>query len=120
MKKIMVGILTMGLVAGTALSMPEPGGMGARLCLGGNLTYLTMEGGDSAFMAGAALRVDFDLGHARKVQVVNNRFASERGQLTIRDCREVLLKGNRLGQEALPATHIQVQDEATRDSLRKQ
>jgi hypothetical protein len=62
----------------------------------------------------------FDLGHARQVQLLNNRFAPERGQLTIRDCREVLLKGNRLGQEALPATHIRVQDQATRDSLREQ
>jgi len=62
----------------------------------------------------------FDLGHARNVQLVNNRFAPERGQLTIRECREVLLKGNRLGQQALPATHIQIQDQATRDSLREQ
>jgi hypothetical protein len=62
----------------------------------------------------------FDLGHARKVQLLNNHFAPERGQLTIRECREVLLQGYRLGQAALPATHIQIQDQATRDSLREQ
>jgi cellobiose-specific phosphotransferase system component IIA len=38
----------------------------------------------------------------------------------IRECREVLLQGNRLGQHALPATHIQIQDQATRNSLREQ
>ena len=37
--------------------------------------------------------------------------------MTIGDCREVLLKGNRLGKEALPATRIQIEDRATRDSL---
>ena len=59
----------------------------------------------------------FDLRHARNVRLINNRFVPERGRLTIGDCREVLLKGNRLGKEALPATRIQIEDRATRDSL---
>ena len=62
----------------------------------------------------------FDLRHARKVQLSNNRFAPERGQLTMGDSREVLLKGNRLGEDALPATRIQIEDQATRDSLTEQ
>jgi len=62
----------------------------------------------------------FDLRHARKVQLLNNRFAPERGQLTIGDCREVLIKGNRLGEEALPASRIRTEDQATRDSLTEQ
>ena len=62
----------------------------------------------------------FDLRHAQKVQLVNNRFAPERGQLTIGDCREVLLKGNRLGEETLPAARIQIEDQATRDSVQQQ
>jgi hypothetical protein len=62
----------------------------------------------------------FDLRHVRNVQLSNNRFAPERGRLTIGDSREVLLKGNRLGEEALPATRIQIEDQATRDSLTEQ
>ena len=62
----------------------------------------------------------FDLRHAQKVQLVNNRFAPERGQLTISDCREVLLQGNRLGAESLPAARIQIEDQATRDSVQQQ
>jgi hypothetical protein len=61
----------------------------------------------------------FDLQHARKVQLANNRFSPERGQLTIGNCREVLLQGNRLGKEALPATRVKIEDQATRDSLRE-
>jgi hypothetical protein len=60
-----------------------------------------------------------DLQHARKVQLANNRFSPERGQLTIGNCREVLLQGNRLGKEALPATRVKIEDQATRDSLRE-
>jgi len=59
----------------------------------------------------------FDLRHARNVQLVNNRFVAGRGTLTIGDCRAVLLKGNRLGEEALPASCIRVEDPPTRDSL---
>jgi hypothetical protein len=62
----------------------------------------------------------FDLRHAQKVQLVNNRFAPERGQLTISDCREVLFKGNRLGAESLPAARIHIGDQATRDSVQQQ
>jgi len=61
MNKIVTGLLMIGLVVGVALSAPEPG-PGIRLCLGGNFALLTMEGGDSAFMAGAALRADLGLG----------------------------------------------------------
>jgi hypothetical protein len=62
MNKIVTGFVMMGIVAGLALSAPEPGGTGARLCLGGNLMVLNMEGGGSTFLAGAALRIDLDLG----------------------------------------------------------
>ena len=62
----------------------------------------------------------FDVRHARQVQLSNNRFAPERGHLTIGDCREVLLQGNRLGEEVLSATRVQIEDQATRDSLREQ
>ena len=62
----------------------------------------------------------FDLRHAQKVQLLNNRFAPERGQLTLRDCRDVLLKGNRLGDETLPAARIRIEDRATRDSVKQQ
>jgi hypothetical protein len=62
----------------------------------------------------------FDLRHAQKVQLLNNRFAPERGQLTLRDCRDVLLKGNRLGDGTLPAARIRIEDRATRDSVKQQ
>jgi len=61
MNKILVGLLMWGLVAGAVLAAPDPGGTGVRLCLGGHLTYLSMEGGDSTFLAGATLRIDLDL-----------------------------------------------------------
>ncbi len=62
----------------------------------------------------------FDLRHAQKVQLVNNRFAPDRGQLAISDCREVLLQGNRLGEQTMPAARIQIEDQATRDSVQQQ
>jgi hypothetical protein len=62
MNKILTGFLMLGLVAGAVLAAPDPGGTGVRLCLGGHLTYLSMEGGDSTFLAGATLRIDLDLG----------------------------------------------------------
>jgi hypothetical protein len=62
MNKLLTGLLMTGLVAGAAFGAPDPGGTGAHLCLGGNLTFMSMEGGDSAFLAGAALRIDLDLG----------------------------------------------------------
>lgn len=62
----------------------------------------------------------FDLRHAQNVQLVNNRFTPERGQLTIGECRDVLLRGNRLGDQTLPAARIQIEDQATRDSVQQQ
>ena len=50
----------------------------------------------------------FELRYVAKVQLWNNSFTPERGQLTLRDCREVSLKGNRQGREALPTTHIKI------------
>jgi hypothetical protein len=64
MSKILTGLVLMGLVAGAAVAAPDPGGTGARLCLGGELMMLNMEGGDSTFLAGAALRIDLDLGRS--------------------------------------------------------
>jgi hypothetical protein len=60
-------------------------------------------------------RIEFR--HAQKVQLLKNHFAAERGRLTIRNCREVSLEGNRLGDDALPAARIQIEGEGTRDSV---
>jgi hypothetical protein len=46
MRKIATGLVLMGLVAGAAVAAPDPGVSGTRLCLGGNLIMLNMEGGD--------------------------------------------------------------------------
>ncbi len=62
----------------------------------------------------------FELRHALRVDLVNNRFAPERGLLTLDMCREVSLKGNRLGDSPLPSDRIRIQDSSTRDSIRVQ
>ena len=62
----------------------------------------------------------FEIRRARGVRLVNNRFAPERGQVTLGECREVLLTGNRLGNEALPADRIRILDQAMRDATRSQ
>ncbi len=58
-----------------------------------------------------------EIQHAQQVRLVGNRFAVERGQLTIRDCRDVLLEGNRLGDAAFPTDRIRIEGEKTRDSV---
>jgi hypothetical protein len=50
----------------------------------------------------------FEIRHAQKVHLLNNRSASERGRLTIRNCRELSLEGNRLGEGPWPANRIQI------------
>ena len=58
-----------------------------------------------------------EIQHAQQVRLVGNRFAVERGQLTIRDCRDVLVEANRLGDAAFPADRIRIEGEKTRDAV---
>ncbi len=57
-----------------------------------------------------------EIQHAQQVRLLNNHFAVERGRLTIRDCRDVQLEGNKIGNVALPAARIQIEGKQTRDS----
>jgi hypothetical protein len=62
MKKMILGFILMILVASAGLGASVPGEKSTQFSLGGNLLMLMMEGGDSTFLVGAALRVDFNLG----------------------------------------------------------
>jgi len=62
MKKMIPGFILMILVTSAGLGASVPGEKSTQFSLGGNLLMLTMEGGDSTFLVGAALRVDFNLG----------------------------------------------------------
>lgn len=64
MRKVILGLFLMGLIVSAGLGAPAPAGQRTDLSLGGNLLMLTMEGGDSTFLVGAALRADFNLGKA--------------------------------------------------------
>ena len=62
MKKMILGFILMAFVASAGLGAPAAEEKPIQFSLGGNLLMLTMEGGDSTFLVGAALRVDFNLG----------------------------------------------------------
>ncbi len=62
MKKMILGFILMVLVVSAGLGAPAAEEKPIQFSLGGNLLMLTMEGGDSTFLVGAALRVDFNLG----------------------------------------------------------
>ncbi len=62
MKKMISGFFLMAFVVSAGLGAPATEEKPIQFSLGGNLVMLTMEGGDSTFLVGAALRVDFNLG----------------------------------------------------------
>lgn len=62
MKKMIPGFILMILVTSAGLGAPAAEEKPIQFSLGGNLLMLMMEGGDSTFLVGAALRVDFNLG----------------------------------------------------------
>ncbi len=64
MKKAVVSFLLMGLVASVGLGASGPEEKKTQISLGGSLLMLTMGGGDSTLLIGAALRVDFNLGRS--------------------------------------------------------
>ena len=62
MKKMILGSIFMAFVVSAGLGAPAAEEKPIQFSLGGNLLMLMMEGGDSTFFVGAALRVDFNLG----------------------------------------------------------
>lgn len=59
----------------------------------------------------------FEISQSQRVHLVNNRFTAERGRLTIRNCRDVLIEGTRLGDEPFPKERLQMEGKGTRESL---
>lgn len=61
MKKVVLSLFLTGFVTSAVLGASVPEEKKTWISLGGNLLMLTMDG-DSTFLVGAALRIDFDLG----------------------------------------------------------
>jgi hypothetical protein len=55
-----------------------------------------------------------EIRRAQDVRIANNRFASERARISIRDSRDVATDGNRLGDAPLPPDRITILDSGRR------
>ena len=66
---------------------------------------------------GNAIDGRMEIQHAQQVRLAGNRFAVERGQLTIRACRDVSVEASRLGDAAFPADRIRIEGGKTRDAV---
>ena len=74
------------------------------------------------FEAGRTYRIATGTGYAIRIQD-QERIRIEGGGATLllgTDRRDVLLKGNRLGDGTLPAARIRIEDRATRNSVKRQ
>ncbi len=59
-----------------------------------------------------------EIKHVREVQLVNNRFAPERGKITVRHSRDVLIKDTRLGSKPFPMDRLLIEGKETQESLK--
>jgi hypothetical protein len=57
------------------------------------------------------------ISHAQQACLIGNRFAPERGRIAIRDCRDVVIAGSRLGDAPFPAGRMRIEGEGTRASV---
>ena len=58
-----------------------------------------------------------EISQSQRVHLENNRFAAERGRLTIRNCRDVLIEGTRLSDVPFPKERLQIEGKGTQESL---